>query len=83
MEANRIVYIKNYWRAEGGEKEEEIYRSLEKNNVPNISRFYCGNDVCCISEICENNVSQEGHKIMSQTKTSDWTCPRMGFVKHY
>ena len=57
MEANRIVYVKNYWRAEEEKKEEEIYQSLEKKNVPNISRFYCGNDVCCISKICENNVS--------------------------
>ena len=83
MEANRMVYVKDYWRAEGGEKEGEIYRSLEENNVPNISRFYCGNDVCRISEICENNVSQEGHETMSQTKTSDWTCPRTGSVRHY
>jgi len=41
MEANRMVYIKDYWRAEGGEKEGEMYRSLEENNVPKISRFYC------------------------------------------
>ena len=34
-------------------------------------------------EICENNVSQEGHKTVSQTKTSNWTCPRTGSVRHY
>ena len=68
MEGNRMVYIKDYWRAEGGEKEGEIYRSLEEKNVPNISRFYCGNDVC--HEICENNVSQERHETVSQTKKS-------------
>ena len=81
MEANRMVYIKDYWRAEGGEKEGEIYRSLEEKNVPKIARFYCGNDVC--REICENNVSQEGHETVSQTKTSDWTCPRTGSIRHY
>ena len=43
MEANRMVYIKDYWRAEGGEKEGEIYRSLEEKNVPNVATFYCGN----------------------------------------
>ena len=81
MEANRMVYIKDYWRAEGGEKEGEIYRSLEEKNVPKIARFYCGNDVC--REICENNVSQEGHETVSQTKTSDWTCPGTSSVRHY
>ena len=40
MEANRMVYIKDYWRTEGGEKEGEIYRSLD---VPKIATFYCGN----------------------------------------
>ena len=40
MEANRMVYIKDYWRTEGGEKEGEIYLSLD---VPNIATFYCGN----------------------------------------
>ena len=43
---NWLVYIKDYWRPEGGEKEGEIYRTLEEKNVPNIPRFYCGNDVC-------------------------------------
>ena len=43
---NRMVYIKDYWRPEGGEKEGEIYQTLEEKNVPNIPRFYCGNDVC-------------------------------------
>ena len=54
METNRIVYIKDYWRAKEGEKEGEIYQSLEKKN---ISRFYCRNDMCHISEICEKNIS--------------------------
>ena len=40
---NRMVCIKDYWRPEEGEKEGEIYRSLEEKNVPNIPRFYCGN----------------------------------------
>ena len=59
MGTNRMVYIKDYQRAEEREKEEEIYQSLEKKN---ISRFYCKNNVCYISEICEKNVSQEGYK---------------------
>ena len=54
---NRMVYIKNYWRPEGKEKEGEIYRTLEEKNVPNIPRFYCGNDVC--HEVPMNNVSEE------------------------
>ena len=52
-----MVYIKDYWRPEGGEKEGEIYRTLEEKNVPNIPRFYCGNDVC--HEVPRNNVSEE------------------------
>ena len=54
---SKMVYIKDYWRPEGGEKEGEIYRSLEEKNVPNIPRFYCGNDVC--HEVHRNNVVQE------------------------
>ena len=52
-----MVYIKDYWRPEGGEKEGEIHQSLEEMNVPNIPRFYCRNDVC--HEVCRNNVVQE------------------------
>ena len=54
---SKMVYIKNYWRPEGGEKEGEIYRSLEEKNVPNIPRFYCGNNV--YHEVCSNNVVQK------------------------
>jgi len=54
---SKIVYIKDYWRPEGGEKEGEIHWSLEEKNVPNIPRFYCGNDVC--HEVCRNIVVQE------------------------
>ena len=54
---NRMVYIKDYWRPEGGEKEGDIYRTLEEKNVPNIPRFYCGNDVC--HEVPRNNDSEE------------------------
>ena len=54
---NWMVYIKDYWRLEGGEKEGEIYQTLEKKNVPNIPRFYCRNDVC--HAVCRNNVSKE------------------------
>ena len=54
---SKMVYIKDYWRPEGGEKEGYIYRSLEEKNVPNIPRFYCRNDVC--HEVPRNNVVQE------------------------
>ena len=54
---SKMVYIKDYWRPEGGEKEGEIYWSLEEKNVPSIPRFYCGNDVC--HEVHRNNVVQE------------------------
>ena len=54
---NRMVYIKNYWRLGGGEEEEEIYQTLEEKNVPNIPRFYCGNDV--YHAVCRNSDSEE------------------------
>ena len=54
---NRMVYIKDYWRLGGGEKEEEIYQTLEEKNVPNIPRFYCRNDVC--HAVCRNSDSEE------------------------
>jgi len=56
LEENRskMVYIKDYWRPEEGEKEGEIYQTLEEKNVSNIPRFYCGNDV--YHEVCRNNV---------------------------
>ena len=59
LEGNRskMVYIKDYWRPEGEEKEGEIYWSLEEKNVLNIPRFYCGNNVC--HEVRRNNVVQE------------------------
>jgi len=43
---SKMVYIKDYWKPEGGEKEGEIYWSLEEKNVPNIPRFYCENNAC-------------------------------------
>ena len=85
LEGNRskMVYIKDYWRPEGGEKEGEIYRSLEEKNVPNIPRFYCGNDVCHEvrrsnvvqkrrdnpEQVHGNNVPQEAREAVPQPKT--------------
>ena len=61
LEGNRskMIYIKDYWRPEAGEKEGKIYQTLEKKNVPNIPRFYCGNNMC--HEVRRNNVVQERH----------------------
>ena len=85
LEENRskMVYIKNYWRPEGEKKEGKIYWSLKEKNVPNILRFYCGNNVCyevhrnnVVQERCDNpeqvhgnNVSQEAYKTVPQPKT--------------
>jgi len=62
-----MVYIKDYWRPKGGEKESEIYQSLEEKNVPNIPRFYCGNNMC--HEVHRNNVPQEVYETVPQPKT--------------
>ena len=80
---SKMVYIKDYWRPEGGEKEGEIYWSLEEKNVPSIPRFYCGNDVChevhrnnvvqkrCDNsmKVCRNNVPQKACETVPQPKT--------------
>ena len=64
LEENRskMVYIKDYWRPKGEEKDSKIYQSLEEKNVPNIPRFYCRNNVC--HEVRRNNVPQEVHEIV-------------------
>ena len=69
LEGNRskMVYIKDYWRPEGGEKEGKIYWTLEEKNIPNIPRFCCGNDVCY--EVHRNNVPQEVCETVPQPKT--------------
>ena len=54
---NCMVYIKDYWRLGGREKEGEIYQTLKEKNFPNIPRFYCGNDVC--HAVCKNSDSEE------------------------
>ena len=80
---SKMVYIKNYWRPEGGEKEGKIYWTLEEKNIPNIPRFYCGNDVCHEvrrnnivqkwrnkpEQVHRNNVSQEACEAVPQPKT--------------
>ena len=47
MEKEKIVFLKDYWRADvdGMEKEGKIYELLEKHKVPNIPPFGRGNDV--------------------------------------
>ena len=70
---NQMVYIKDYWRLEGGEKEGEIYWTLEEKNIPNIPRFYCGNDMCYT--VYRNNVSEEvgdySEKVSSNSQQVD------------
>ena len=47
METEKIVFLKDYWRADvdGMEKEGDIYALLESNCVPNIAPLGKGNDV--------------------------------------
>ena len=47
METEKIVFLKDYWRADvdGMEKEGDIYALLELNCVPNIAPLGKGNDV--------------------------------------
>ena len=54
---SKMVCIKNYWRPKGRKKESKIYWILKEKNVPNIPKFYCGNNVCY--KVCRNNVVQK------------------------
>ena len=45
VEKNVIFFLKDYWRAEGVDKEGDIYELLESHRVPNIPPFGKGNDV--------------------------------------
>lgn len=45
MKDKKVVFLKDYWRAEGVDNEGEIYRRLEESQVKNIPSFGWGNDV--------------------------------------
>jgi Fungal protein kinase len=47
LETEMEVFVKDYWRrrAEGVEKEGDIYQKLHLHKVQNIATFYCGNDI--------------------------------------
>ena len=75
VEANKIVFLKDYWRPDvaGIEKEGEIYELLEGKNVPNIPSFGTGNDVL-------------DHKTVTDTlRHEGWACKTNDMVplRHY
>ena len=96
---NHMMYIKEYWRPGGGEKEREIYWTLEEKNVPNILRFCYRNDVCHTvwrnsdSEEVDNNsqyVNNNSQQVLdsqevSKIRTLEWALiyPKTHAVIHY
>lgn len=75
IEKNKIVFIKDYWRAvcENTDKEGEIYRILHDTRIPYIPPFGRGNDV-------------RGHATLTDmVKTEDWAYPtaKMKPLRHY
>ncbi len=45
LQQSRLVFVKDYWRPVGSDKEGEIYRILAEKKVPHIAPFGKGNDV--------------------------------------
>ncbi|KAF8872107.1 hypothetical protein CPB84DRAFT_1967539 [Gymnopilus junonius] len=71
LEADALVYLKDYWRADadGMEKEGDIYTILEDYNVPNIAPFGQGNDV-------------EDHRTLTHLLRSfEWACWTVSMVQ--
>ena len=63
VEASRIVFVKDYWRPVGSDKEGNIYRILVEHKVPHIATFEKGNDVV-------GNIT-----ITDQLRMESWACP--------
>jgi hypothetical protein len=75
VEANKIVFLKDYWRPEvdGMVKEDDIYELSEGKEVPNIPLFGMGNDVL-------------DHKTITHTlRDEEWACDKNDKVslRHY
>ena len=45
MQESRVVFVKDYWRPDGSDKEGDICRILVEHKVPHIATFETGNDV--------------------------------------
>jgi hypothetical protein len=75
MEAEKIVFSKDYWRADvdGMEKEGRTYVLLELNCVPNIAPFGKWNDVC------------DHSTLMHTLRDKQWACWSRDMVclRHY
>ena len=73
MEESRVVFVKDYWRPVGSDKEGDIYHILVEHKVPHIATFEKGNDVV-------GNVT-----ITEQLRTESWACPttNMAALQNY
>ena len=73
-EMKKVVFLKDYWRAEKVCKEGEIYELLESKNVPNIPPFGKGNDV------------RDHRTLTPEQKTKNWArhhSKDMSSFRHY
>ena len=73
-EMKKVVFLKDYWRAEKVGKEGEIYELLESKNVPNIPPFGKGNDV------------RDHRTLTPELKTKNWArhhSKDMSSFRHY
>lgn len=68
LQESRLVFVKDYWRPVGSDKEGDVYSILVKHKVPHIATFCKGNDV-------GGNVT-----ITDQLRTRSWACPTSEMV---
>jgi len=73
LQESRLVFVKDYWRPVGSDKEGEIYSILVEHKVPHIATFGKGNDV-------GDNIT-----VTDTLRTEIWACPttKMVALHHY
>jgi hypothetical protein len=68
LQESRLVFVKDYWRPVGSDKEGDIYSILVEHKVPHIATFGKGNDV-----------RGQCHRY-GQLRTEIWACPTTEMV---
>jgi len=71
LRESRLVFVKDYWRPVGSDKEGDIYRILVEHKVPHIATFCKGNDI-------GGNVT-----VTDNLRMEIWACPTTEMVALY
>jgi hypothetical protein len=65
---SRFVFVKDYWRPVGSDKEGDIYKILVEKKVPHIAPFGKGNDV------------RDNFTVTDELRDEIWACPTSEMV---